>query len=156
MIPKLSRVPPDVETLRIFLSLPLYHGFEDVSQIEVLQTPFNHCLATLNPIPAKVVANWIGEQSKDYFRKVVDNLRSAVLSVLQKLSRSGSTSAINKSLEANLKVMEILSQINRKKLIIPHENFYIDEVQSLVNLRERYMMKLYCEKRNQRWAWHGN
>ena len=41
VLPKLDRPPPDKESMRIFLTLPLYHLFDDPSLCDSLQTKFN-------------------------------------------------------------------------------------------------------------------
>jgi E3 ubiquitin-protein ligase HERC4 len=47
--------PPDVETLRLYVTLPLYHEFENAKHCTKLQGPFANALLQLKTEAAKIV-----------------------------------------------------------------------------------------------------
>jgi len=55
LLPSLSRSPPDVETLRIYLSLPWCHVFSDVNNYSTLICSFARAVSSLEHMPAKII-----------------------------------------------------------------------------------------------------
>ena len=55
LIPSLVSSPPDVETLRIYLTLPLYHQFENPKHCDKLQAPFAKKAMSLKAEASKIV-----------------------------------------------------------------------------------------------------
>ena len=138
VIPKLSQTPPDVETLRIFLTLPMYHRFQDPVLFEELHTPFSKSLISLDKNPWGVVEKWLCQQDAQYLRPLVLNIKKVIVHILKKKARSSSTS-YNRQLELNLVLMRILNRINvERDLIIDYEDFYIPEVSDYLPLSEQY------------------
>jgi E3 ubiquitin-protein ligase HERC4 len=70
--------PADVETLRIYLILPLYHEFINSKNFLRLHTPFAKALLGLEKIPFKIISNWFASQSLDYFEKLVNIFKETV------------------------------------------------------------------------------
>lgn len=54
LLPHLSRSPPDVEALRIYVTLPLYHEFNNPKQHTKLQKPFASAVLNLKKPASKV------------------------------------------------------------------------------------------------------
>lgn len=132
IIPKLKQTPPDVETLRIFLTLPLFHKFDDPTKHEDLQTPFASHLISLDKNPWNVIEKWISQQDKSYLKGLVQKLKNVATHILK--SRSSSASS-NRRLETSLVLLRILNRINvDQNLIIDYEDFYIPEVSECLDL----------------------
>ena len=55
MIPQLPESPPDVETLRIYLSLPLYHEFDNARHSAKIHGPFAAAFLRLKSEAARIV-----------------------------------------------------------------------------------------------------
>ncbi|CAG2067565.1 unnamed protein product, partial [Timema podura] len=55
LIPTLVPSPPDVETLRVYVTLPLYHEFDNPKHYNVLQNPFGSAVLKLKTEAAKVL-----------------------------------------------------------------------------------------------------
>lgn len=146
VIPNLRMTPPDVETLRIFLTLPLYHRFQDPELFEDLHTPFAKCLISLDKNPWSVVEKWLCQQDANYFKLIVQNIKKVVILILKKKTRSSVTS-YNRQLELNLVLLRILNRINvEQNLIIDYEDFYIPEVSEYLPLPEQYGRWLLAKK----------
>lgn len=71
ILPKLTASPPDVEALRIYLILPLYHEFNNPKQHLKLHKPFANGVLKLKPQANRVIGAWWGMTSRDYFEKLV-------------------------------------------------------------------------------------
>ena len=62
LLPSLRDQPPDVEALRIYLSLPLCKAFESPENFATLQGPFAKAVISLQPLPQKVLGEkWCSE-----------------------------------------------------------------------------------------------
>lgn len=55
--------PPDVETLRVYITLPLYHEFHNARNCDKLQTPFASAVLGLRPEAARIVGTTIATVS---------------------------------------------------------------------------------------------
>lgn len=55
MILQFAESPPDVETLRIYLSLPFYHEFDNARHSSKIQGPFAAAFLNLKTEAAKIV-----------------------------------------------------------------------------------------------------
>ncbi len=167
IVPNLNKTPPDVETLRIFLTLPLYRRFADPTLYDELQTPFATSLISLQKNPFTVVERWISERDSAYLLWVVGNLKAVTVHLLKKRKEhvrylglniklsmvrndnsftsfqvnvnSAGRPPFKYQLDANLTFLRILNRINvEKDLIIDYEDFYIPEVVELIYLPEAY------------------
>nr|CAD7435187.1 unnamed protein product [Timema monikensis] len=55
LIPTLVPSPPDVETLRVYVTLPLYREFDNPKHYKVLQNPFGSAVLNLKTEAARVL-----------------------------------------------------------------------------------------------------
>ena len=124
VIPDLKFSPPDVETLRIFVTLPLYHRFRDPANHLDLQTPFVEAVMNLDKNPFSKIEGWILAQGKSYFTYLVATFRSVIVYLLKDKKVSNV-----RYLAANLYFLRILNRMNvEQNMIISYEDFYIPEV----------------------------
>lgn len=80
---KLTHSPPDVEVLRIYLTLPLYHEFNNPKQHLQLQKPFANALLGLQPLANKVVGMWWSSTNDDYFERLVHIFKTAASYIIR-------------------------------------------------------------------------
>ena len=70
--------PPDIESLRYFLSLPLYHEMLNPRFWLKLQAPFAHAFTNLKPPPLKIVAAWYHTVPREIFERIIDVFKLVV------------------------------------------------------------------------------
>lgn len=67
------------ESLRIYLILPLYHGFANPLNCNVLHKPFCKAVLALKPEVLEIVTNWWLTAPSHYFERLVRVHKSVVL-----------------------------------------------------------------------------
>lgn len=87
MIPSLLPSPPDVETLRVYLVLPLYHEFLNAKHFKALHVPFGKAVLGLTKNPSKIVMNWWAEQGNQFIEKLITVYKDVVLFILDRDKR---------------------------------------------------------------------
>lgn len=70
--------PPDIESLRCFLSLPLYHEMLNPRFWLKLQAPFANAFTNLKPPPLKIVAAWYHTVPREIFERIIDVFKLVV------------------------------------------------------------------------------
>ncbi|XP_019887375.1 probable E3 ubiquitin-protein ligase HERC4 isoform X1 [Ooceraea biroi] len=145
LIPTFAVSPPDVETLRVYVTLPLYHGFANLSNYKCLQAPFCKALVSLKEESRQTVSQWWGNTSKYYFERLVRIYKTVMLQFLKE-------STVNKRItwNENLRyVLEMLSILNKRNnaddRIVPHETFYMPEITEYIDIHHDYLNWLMDE-----------
>ncbi|XP_063931720.1 probable E3 ubiquitin-protein ligase HERC4 isoform X2 [Zophobas morio] len=142
---KLSPSPPDVETLRIYLVLPLYHEFYNPKQYIKLHKPFTSALLKLGPQASKVIGMWWTMMSCDYFEKLIRIFKSVVSFILrnQKIPEN-KTVFYDSSLVAMLDTLTYLNKLNHsvEGLKVPYDTFHISDLSDYLDVRVDYVMWL--------------
>ncbi|XP_046391938.1 probable E3 ubiquitin-protein ligase HERC4 isoform X1 [Ischnura elegans] len=144
LLQSLTRNPPDVETLRVYLVLPLYHGFENAKNFETLQCSFGQSVLGLSTEASKVVDMWWSSASADYFERLVRIFKN-VLEYLIKISTSDDARkevAWNHNIVVGLEILRVLNDLNKKCVggcKVPYETFYLHELVEKVNLPHDYI-----------------
>uniref|UniRef100_A0A182SW13 HECT-type E3 ubiquitin transferase n=1 Tax=Anopheles maculatus TaxID=74869 RepID=A0A182SW13_9DIPT len=139
--------PADVETLRIYLLLPLYHEFSNPKHYQKLHSPFGQSVLKLAKNAYEIVVNWWANQSKEYFERMVENFKSAILYIISfKLCRVVDPAVkqevrYDAHLATMLDIVAVLYWINHQKRTqkLPYEQFHINEIDDLVDIRQDYM-----------------
>ncbi|XP_066456781.1 probable E3 ubiquitin-protein ligase HERC4 isoform X2 [Eleutherodactylus coqui] len=142
-IPKLPSSPPDIEALRLYLTLPECPLMTDPNNFSSLAIPFGTAIINLDKAPLKVLENWWSALEKPEFMRLVQLFKNVVLHLL-KLGKIGiphsEARAFNTCLNTTLKVLESLHRVNeRSGQIIPYDKFYIHEIQDFIEIRNDYM-----------------
>lgn len=157
IIPTLSSSPPDVEALRVYLLLPLYHEFINSKNYETLHTPFSRAVLSLSKIPLNILQQWWAEQSIDYFERLVENYKSVVMHVLTyKFSNCRNMSSsepelpivtYEQNLDMALKMLKLLFQINnnQRPQRLSYESFYLHEINEMVDLQKDFYRWSQCQ-----------
>lgn len=70
--------PPDIESLRVYLTLPFYHEFSNPKQHKKLHQPFAKAVLSLAPNPQRVIGCWWSMASREYFERLVDIFKNVV------------------------------------------------------------------------------
>lgn len=83
LMPSFVESPPDVESLRVYLTLPLYHRFANLSNYISLQMPFCKAVLKLKAEACKVVGIWWSAASAYYFERLVRIYKSTVLRIVE-------------------------------------------------------------------------
>ncbi|XP_052871929.1 probable E3 ubiquitin-protein ligase HERC4 isoform X2 [Anopheles cruzii] len=139
--------PADVETLRIYLLLPLYHEFINPKHYQKLHAPFSKSVRNLQKIPYEIVTRWWALQSRDYFERLVENCKSVVLYIVRyKLPKvvmereEHHELRYDEQLVSLLELMAILYWINhtKRESKLAYEHFHIGEIAELIDLQQDY------------------
>ncbi|XP_067858724.1 probable E3 ubiquitin-protein ligase HERC4 isoform X1 [Heptranchias perlo] len=143
LIPRLSNSPPDIEALRIYVTLPECPPMNDVNNYVTLAIPFGMAIVRLEKMPLKVLENWWSALESAFFQKVVELYKDVVVYLL-KLTKvvmaHSERRTWNNFLKTALEVLAILHRVNEKAgQIIQYDKFYIHEVQDLIDIRNDYV-----------------
>ncbi|KAJ8248211.1 hypothetical protein GJAV_G00239610 [Gymnothorax javanicus] len=143
LIPKLSSSPPDIEALRLYLTLPECPLFRDPSTYQTLAIPFAKAVISLKPMPRKVLEKWWSTLEPPVFQRLVDLYKDVVVNLLrvQKIGIAPSEHrALTSFLHTALQFLEILHVVNeRAGHILQYDRFYIHELGDLIDIRGDYI-----------------
>ncbi|KAL1117573.1 hypothetical protein AAG570_003888 [Ranatra chinensis] len=147
IIQSLSPSPPDVETLRIYVTLPLYHEFDNIEHPEKLQGPFAAALLCLKKEAAKIVGNWYYSMSSEYFERLIRIYKGVVILLLKAMPVMGPNNQwdLTRSSATVITALELLSklhtvnQLKTSELKVNYDSFYLPELQDTVDIRLDYL-----------------
>uniref|UniRef100_A0A336LYC2 CSON004352 protein n=1 Tax=Culicoides sonorensis TaxID=179676 RepID=A0A336LYC2_CULSO len=151
LLASLTPSPPDVETIRIFLLLPLYHEFINCKNYAKLHCPFSSAVLRLHAIPKKIVSSWWTSQSRDYFERLVENYKSVVTYILNnqfmKKPKQNTDDKYLVQYESELKIaldfLALLYMINHKSYNrmehVPYETFHLQDLSENVDIKHEYV-----------------
>ncbi|KAL0964222.1 hypothetical protein UPYG_G00321040 [Umbra pygmaea] len=143
LIPRLSSSPPDIEALRLYLTLPECPLFSDRNTYITLAIPFAKSLISLKAAPLKVLGNWWSKFEAPVFKRLVELYKDVVVYLLRmhKVGIPHSEQRIFTCfLDTSLKLLEILHAVNeRASHIIEYDKFYINELDDLIDIRNDYI-----------------
>ena len=151
ILPKLECNPPDVETLRQFLILPLFTEFESESLYKEVHCVYAKGFISLPKAAMNVVEKWFVAQGKDYFLSIVKNYKKAVIHILEK--QHGSSSDADQGYERDLGFclvfLRVLSRINVNHgcQIVSYEDFYIPQISQYLELPDAYIRWIIAKSR---------
>jgi len=142
LLPSLSCTPPDLEALRVFLLLPLYHEFLQARFYEELHCRFAAIVLNLKPEAAKVLDQWLTLTKSEYFVRLIRVYKQVVVHILS-LSVSPDpteTTKMGMNLKICLDLLRKINSINRKAAVqkVGHEVFYIPELTNRLDVRKDY------------------
>lgn len=144
----LTESPADVEVLRIYLTLPIYHEFINSKNYPKLHSPFSQALLSLNKIPLTILSEWWAHQPIEYFERLVENCRHVIAHIINynfpKLNDSTLLPFVKyeRNLDLALKTIELFFRINlsKRKQRVPYESFYLPDLLELVDLQKDYLL----------------
>ncbi|XP_061545693.1 probable E3 ubiquitin-protein ligase HERC4 [Phycodurus eques] len=143
LIPRLSNSPPDIEALRLYLTLPECPLFSDPNNYVTISIPFAKSLISLKEAPLKVLGNWWSTFEPQVFQRLVELYKEVVVYLLQ-MHNVGIPSTEQRIftcfLDTSLRLLEILHMVNeRSGHIIQYDKFYIHELDDLIDIRNDYI-----------------
>uniref|UniRef100_A0A8P4GQC7 HECT domain-containing protein n=1 Tax=Dicentrarchus labrax TaxID=13489 RepID=A0A8P4GQC7_DICLA len=143
LIPRLSNSPPDIEALRLYLTLPECPLFSDRNNYVTIAIPFAKSLISLKEAPLKVLGNWWSTFEPRVFQRLVELYKEVVVYLLQ-MHKVGIPSAEQRIftcfLDTSLRLLEILHTVSeRAGHIIQYDKFYIHELDHLIDIRNDYV-----------------
>lgn len=143
----LSTSPADVEVLRVYLILPIYHEFVNSKNYPKLHSPFSQAVHTLNKIPLTILSEWWANQSIVYFERFIENYRHVIAHIITynfpRLNESTlPVIKYERNLELALKMTETLYRINLSKRTqrVPYDSFYLPDLLESIDLRQDYIL----------------
>ncbi|XP_011296686.1 probable E3 ubiquitin-protein ligase HERC4 isoform X3 [Fopius arisanus] len=142
LIPSLIASPPDVETLRVYVVIPLYHGFMDVNNRAILQVPFARALQSLKPEAKRVVGIWWTHAPVQVYHRLIRAYKAIILLVLNQAQRENNSMCKDPSLKVALDALQFINELNKTQgegLRVPYEMFYMPELSELINIRADYI-----------------
>ncbi|CAN2388977.1 E3 ubiquitin-protein ligase HERC3 [Pristimantis euphronides] len=140
LIPQLSSSPPDVEAMRIYLILPEFPLLQDSKYYITLTVPLAMAILRLDTNPSKVLDNWWSQICPNYFFRLIDLYKGAVVYLLNGRKTLLIPVLFTSYITAALKLLEKLHKVNVKAQHVEHDKFYIPEISSLVDIQEDYLM----------------
>ncbi|XP_058798265.1 probable E3 ubiquitin-protein ligase HERC4 [Phymastichus coffea] len=141
LLPSLTKSPPDIECLRIYLILPLYHGFANPDNSNTLHKPFSLVVLNLKQEAKKVLEIWWTNSPTLYFERLVRIFRAVVIDYIKQPNvKETKVVSWNMALASVLDFLKFLNELNNsvegKK--VPHNVFYIHELSELTDVRGDY------------------
>ncbi|XP_069599640.1 probable E3 ubiquitin-protein ligase HERC3 isoform X2 [Ranitomeya imitator] len=140
LIPQLPSSPPDVEAMRIYLILPEFPLLKDSKYYVTLTLPLAMAILRLDTNPSKVLDNWWSQICPNYFFRLIDLYKGAVVYLLNGRKTLLIPVLFTSYITAALRLLEKLHKVNVKAQHVEHDKFYIPEISSLVNIQEDYLM----------------
>ncbi|XP_070805290.1 probable E3 ubiquitin-protein ligase HERC3 [Pituophis catenifer annectens] len=140
LIPQLPSSPPDVEAMRIYLILPECPLFQDSKYYVNLTLPLATAILRLDKNPSKVLENWWSQVCPEYFLRLVDLYKDAVVYLLNGKKTLQVPVLYSNYITAALKLLEKLHKVNQKANHIEYDKFYIPEISNLIDIQEDYLM----------------
>ncbi|XP_037043609.1 probable E3 ubiquitin-protein ligase HERC4 isoform X1 [Bradysia coprophila] len=142
LINSLKSSPADIETLRIYLILPLYHEFVNSKHYKTLHSPFCKAVLALTKNPQTIVLRWWCSQSKDYYERLVEIFKGVVSYIIDynvKVFGAKPRIQYDAYLELSLNVMRLLFAANTQSEKVPYSVFTIPELTENIDLRSDYV-----------------
>ncbi|XP_072293208.1 probable E3 ubiquitin-protein ligase HERC4 isoform X2 [Eucyclogobius newberryi] len=144
LIPRLPSSPPDIEALRLYLTLPECPLFRDRNNFVTITIPFAKSVLSLKEPPLKVLGNWWSCLEAPVFQHLVELYKEVVVYLLQ-MHKVGIPHVEQRIfscfLDTSLQLLEALHMVNEKSgQIIQYDKFYIHELDDLIDIRHDYVM----------------
>ncbi|KAK9685781.1 HECT-domain (ubiquitin-transferase) [Popillia japonica] len=145
LLRKLSPSPPDVEALRIYLTLPLYHEFYNPKQHIKLHRPFASAVLGLNTQANRVISSWWSSMTNEYFEKLVMIFKGVANYIIRNMRiPEDKTVSPDSSLIAMLDILALLNRLNHKidGLKVAYDTFHINDLGEVLDVRIDYVQWL--------------
>uniref|UniRef100_A0A0K8SYD6 Putative E3 ubiquitin-protein ligase HERC4 n=1 Tax=Lygus hesperus TaxID=30085 RepID=A0A0K8SYD6_LYGHE len=145
LLANLPESPPDVETLRLYISLPLYHEFENARHSSKLQGPFANAYLKLKTEAAKIVGSWFCMQTEDYFERLIRIYKNVVLSLLRAaLPINMHSFHLDQCGVPMIQALELLGRLSKLNQIgstpkVKFETFHVTELTEAIDIRMDYV-----------------
>jgi len=150
LIPTLAEAPPpDVEALRVFLTLPYLHFFDNPKFYDTIICPFtNSLLHTLDKNAHTVLESWWCILGSAYLLKLVQIYKKVLLHILNESQTTSEHQLIirRRGIYTCVEMLKRLNMVNMSSAsshdgvqLIPYEEFYVPELRDKVDLRKDFI-----------------
>ncbi|XP_070070832.1 probable E3 ubiquitin-protein ligase HERC3 isoform X1 [Drosophila takahashii] len=150
LVGSLVSSPADVESMRLYLLLPLYHEFVNSKHYKALQVPFAIAIFKLTENPRKVLMKWLSQTPAEYFEHLVQNFLHVVVHIISfkmglaavnpSAERRHRLLPYNKELEVILKLMQTLCVINNlRDERLSYQTFYWPDLADYADVQQEYV-----------------
>nr|XP_031849691.1 probable E3 ubiquitin-protein ligase HERC4 isoform X1 [Nomia melanderi] len=129
------------ESLRICLILPLYHGFVNPLNYNLLHKPFCKAVLALKPEILEIVCQWWIKAPSHYFERLVRIHKSVVLHYV-KQSTPNKGVLWDNTFQLILDLLHLLNKLNNEGEdgnIVPYSTFHLPELVDFVDIRSDYV-----------------
>ncbi|XP_017023158.1 probable E3 ubiquitin-protein ligase HERC4 isoform X2 [Drosophila kikkawai] len=142
--------PADVESMRVYLLLPLYHEFVNSKHYKSLQVPFANAIFKLTENPRKVLMKWLAQTPTEYFEHLVQNFLHVVVHIISfkmglavvnpSAERRQRLLPYSSELEVILKLISTLCAINnRRDDRLNYQVFYWPDLGDYADVQQEYV-----------------
>ncbi|XP_020812495.1 probable E3 ubiquitin-protein ligase HERC4 isoform X2 [Drosophila serrata] len=142
--------PADVESMRVYLLLPLYHEFVNSKHYKSLQVPFANAIFKLTENPRKVLIKWLAQTPSEYFEHLVQNFLHVVVHIISfkmdlavvnpAAERRQRLLPYSSDLEVILKLISTLCAINnRRDERLNYQVFYWPDLADYADVQQEYV-----------------
>lgn len=145
LIPSLVNLPPKIicpESLRVYLILPLYHGFVNPLNCNLLHKPFCKAVLALKPEVLEIVTNWWLKAPPYYFERLVRVHKSVVLHYVKQSKSNKGVLLWDVTLQVALDSLHLLNKLNNEGdegHKVPYSTFHLPELIELIDIRADYV-----------------
>ncbi|XP_062375181.1 probable E3 ubiquitin-protein ligase HERC4 [Sardina pilchardus] len=143
LLPRLTSSPPDIEALRLYLTLPECSLLHNPSNYASLTIPLASATVGLKEAAHTVLCNWWSRLEPSMFQRRVELYKEVVLYLLR-MQKVGVPPSELKMLTCflhhSLKLLGLLHAVNEAAgQIIQYDKFYIHELDELIDIRNDYI-----------------
>ncbi|XP_032669055.1 probable E3 ubiquitin-protein ligase HERC4 isoform X2 [Odontomachus brunneus] len=140
LLPSFAISPPDVESLRVYLTLPLYHGFVDPMNYNSLQYPFSKAMLDLKLEARIIVGKWWSKAPAYYFERLVRIYKYVVLHFVKRPTADKSVEW-NTAIESALNLLKFLykENVTKEGMRVPYETFHLPDLMHFIDIRADYL-----------------
>ncbi|XP_068143352.1 probable E3 ubiquitin-protein ligase HERC4 [Drosophila tropicalis] len=161
LIGSLVASPADVESMRVYLLLPLYHEYVNSKHYKSLHVPFAKAIFSLTENPHKVLKKWWSQTTMEYYEHMVNNFLHVVVHIvsfkmgLNVLNHQASDTQqrllpYNLELEVILRLLQYLCEINNEREErLNYQLFHWTELSDYVDVQREYLRWILSENQNE-------
>lgn len=153
-VDSLSLPSPDVESLRFYLTLPIYHEFQNITNATILQVPYAEALLNLKNMDLTTIELWISSMPVMYFESLLMVYKNVFIDQLNTNTNSAQQTFWDKALIVATSVLAKLNKLNsnlnghqvkKGQLKVPYTSFYIPQLADKIDIRFDYMRWIHAD-----------
>ncbi|VVC31316.1 Hypothetical protein CINCED_3A018116 [Cinara cedri] len=153
-VDSLSLPVPDVESLRFYLTLPMYHEFKNITNATILQVPYAEALLYLKNMELDTIDLWISSMPVTYFESLIMVFKNLFIEQLNTSSNSTQQTHWDKALTVAASVLAKFNKLNsnlnghqmkKGQLKVPYTTFYIPQLTEKINIQFDYMRWIHSD-----------
>ena len=143
LVPSFSNILIDAEALRVFIIVPEFTFFNQMSEMWQVIIPFANSFLGLPEDAQQIIVNWWSTLPATFFERNITPYKNCIKALLeQKLPETPNAMifALHEALKSCIMILEKLDKINNEHdSIVPYTTFYIDGLMEKINVKADYM-----------------